>query len=476
MKVKISTSSLIGSTHHLTGVIKIIILSLIIITLYTKSTSALTYQDSVDVSFTFAPTLSISLSSSNISIDSLSPGNYAHSNTVAINVSTNNVYGYTLTAKVGDDGGASGTSASSDLVNTPTNTSFTSLNDTDSQRLSDISPAKWGYTTASSIQDATTRYSGLLYGTDTVINVTKNVTGTALNTYPGTSTTRFTIGANASQEQMAGDYTNIITFTAVSNIVAPTLCNASGTTITQIGCMQDITEDNKDAIMASMVMDKAYRLYDSRDGQSYLVALARDSNVWMAQNLKLGKDVNSIGLTAEDSDTGPGGFTLNGKRSNRVFSHTTVDGVTFQNNSSQFYCSEDYGCYYNWYTATAGSGTTAISSGNVEHSICPSGWTLPTGGNQGQFATLYSYYGSTEEMLVDNPAVAKDNIASNVPGFLLGGYINASGDSHSVAYGVYWSGTTNGPQRAFNLKFTQNTTTIDHDYKFLGYSVRCILR
>ena len=210
----------------LATVILTIITALSILTatlLYTTPVSAITYQDSVDVSFTFDPTLSISLSSSNISIDNLSPGNYAHSNTVAINVSTNNVYGYTLTAKVGDNGGASGTSASSNLVNTSTSTSFTSLASNDNLTLSSFSPNTWGYTTARSINNSTTTYSGLLYNIDTTLNVTRNARGTASSSYPGTNTTSFTIGASAAADQLAGDYTNTITFTVVTNNVRPVL-------------------------------------------------------------------------------------------------------------------------------------------------------------------------------------------------------------------------------------------------------------
>ena len=311
MKVKISTQSLTGSTRHLTGAIKIITLSLIIVSLYSASTSALTYQDSVDVSFTFDPTLSISLSSSNISIDSLSPGNYAHSNTVAINVSTNNVYGYTLTAKVGDDGGVSGTSASSNLVNTSTSTSFTSLASNDNLTLSSFSPNTWGYTTARSINNGTTTYSGLLYNTDTTLNMTTGNAGKSIAGYPGTNTTNFTIGASASTDQLAGDYTNIISFTVVTNIV-------NDFTINNLKYMQDfgsLTSGEKSSVLDSMTENEQYNLIDNRDNNTYTISklcMNKTGNtcteyaVWMTQNLDLliGGYYNNepIVLTSENTD------------------------------------------------------------------------------------------------------------------------------------------------------------------------------
>ena len=40
-----------------------------------------------------------------------------------------------------------------------------------------------------------------------------------------------------------------------------------------------------------------------------------------------------------------------------------------------------YGGYYNWYAATAESGTYSMTSGNAEDSLCPAGWQLPINGD-----------------------------------------------------------------------------------------------
>ena len=439
MKVKISTLSLKNSTRHLTGVIKIIILSLIIITLYTKSTSALTYQDSVDVSFTFDPTLSISLSSNHISIDNLVPGNFAHSNTIAINVSTNNVYGYTLTAKVGEDGGDAGTSASSSLVNSSSGTNFISLSPNDRLTLPNFTSDTWGYTTSSSINNSTTTYTGLLYNTDTTINMTKNHAGDALGRFNGTNTTHFTIGASASTGQLAGDYTNVITFAIVTNVDVPPLCNPNGTTISTISCMQDINESNRASILASMTEDSQYQLVDSRDEKAYWVAKLKDGNVWMTQNLDLliGGYYNNepIVLTSENTDlnqydtNGDGtgttftGYTYNNNiitwtptASAMTGSPATISGTTvtgWNNRSTTPYMAEGddtysaqgtrynslalceangtrtkaqcmhyhVGNYYNWTAAVAMSSTSTYTTDNTvtPNSICPKGWRLPNG-------------------------------------------------------------------------------------------------
>jgi uncharacterized protein (TIGR02145 family) len=49
-----------------------------------------------------------------------------------------------------------------------------------------------------------------------------------------------------------------------------------------------------------------------------------------------------------------------------------------------------YGYAYNWYTATAGTGTQDMDTRgeNAPSSICPKGWRLPTGDPTGEFAWL----------------------------------------------------------------------------------------
>ena len=59
-----------------------------------------------------------------------------------------------------------------------------------------------------------------------------------------------------------------------------------------------------------------------------------------------------------------------------------------RNGTTPFHQAQYSGNYYNWYTATAGTGTYAMVSENAPSSVCPKGWKLPTGGEGGQFAAL----------------------------------------------------------------------------------------
>lgn len=178
-----------------------------------NSVSALTYQDNLDVSFTFDSSIFVSLSSDNLTISSLSPDTYADSNIVTVTTSTNNPSGYTLTATTGN----SETYTNTNLIDS-TNI-FTSLSTSDS--ISSMSSAnasqngRWGYsfsTNGTFWKNATggTGYSGLPYYTASGAEIAKSTTN-------GTSNVQFKIGAKASTTQSAGTYKNVINFMATAN-------------------------------------------------------------------------------------------------------------------------------------------------------------------------------------------------------------------------------------------------------------------
>lgn len=238
--------------------------------------------------------------------------------------------------------------------------------------------------------------------------------------------------------------------------------------------MQDMTS----SICAAVTVGQTATLRDTRDTTDYLVAKAADENCWMLQNLKLGSNSTSLSLTTANSTVSSSGFTLSNKLSDGKFpraSSTSGTDAYYQYDGSAYYCTSDYGCYYNWYTATAGSGTGSVSSGNVSYSICPKGWNLPTGGSNGQFQTLYNQYNSASLMLVDSPTSTKDNTAGKIPGFLLGGYYNASGASNVGSSGYYWSRTASSARYGYNLFLnTSGVNPTDNNYKYYGRAVRCV--
>ena len=285
-----------------------------------------------------------------------------------------------------------------------------------------------------------------------------------------------------SSGQLAGTYTGKVKYTMVhpNTAAAPTT-----KTIADATYMQEVG-----SCPSTLTTGMVYQLTDNRDNQKYLVARLKDGNCWMLQNLKLGRSTSTLTLTPTNSDVGSN-YVLNNKLpSPGKFHAYTIDGVQSQNNSTEYYCtgngtaSDWESCYYNWYTATAGTGTTYIATQgqNVNNSICPAGWTLPTSGSGGQFQQLYNQYPSAAQMEVANPTTTKENTptvgqVTSTPGFLLSGGYGTGGAGVLGSVGYYWSRTAHSAQRGYGLYM--NTTGVSPSYndnKYLGFAVRCLVQ
>ena len=137
-----------------------------------------------------------------------------------------------------------------------------------------------------------------------------------------------------------------------------------------------------------------------------------------------------------------------------------------------------YGNYYNWYTATAGTGTYAYNqnNGNATGSICPNGWFIPTGGNDGQYVTLDIDLGGTGSS--QSTAEASNRWRSYPNNFLYSGYWqNSAAEGHGYS-GFYWSSRAVTYVYTDNLRIHNNYIDPASDagawYKNYGLSMRCL--
>ena len=204
----------------------IIILSLITTTLSllsASSVSALTYQDGIDMQFTFNPTVSINVSGDLI-IPDLAPGSSSDSNIITITAGSNDAHGYKLYGTVG-----SSSSNYTDLRLSSSNTTnvFTNLS-SNKANLTNFSDNTWGYSystdsgsswVSGNVGSTSSGYNGLpLY------NSSNNASGVILASTSSASETslQFKIGAKAASTQVSGTYTNTINFIGVGNVVTTT--------------------------------------------------------------------------------------------------------------------------------------------------------------------------------------------------------------------------------------------------------------
>lgn len=418
--VKNIRSKLESSKRILTEGAKIITLCFGISTLCSTHVSALSAQEEVDLQFTFVPSLSISLSDSRIYIDNLTPGNYANSNTIRINVTTNSAFGYTLTATVGDENEI----ASNELVNTDAEAVFSSLASNEKITLGNFENNYWGYTTATSV-GSSSLYSGLVYNASTIINKTMNSSGRAYREYPGTNTTNFTIGAMASGDQFSGDYTNIIGFELIANVDTDVYTY-----------MQDVTK----AQLATLLPNTGDTiiLTDKRDYNEYQIT-SIDGDYWMTQNPRIMGTVTAelSNFTGADFNISAGSLT------------TGNDYITPR---TAYHNNEAYGVYYNYVAATAGAIVGSTNTVEAYQDICPKGWRLPTRDEQFSIINYKDYY---------NPVYS---------GSYYGRTLYNTGK-----YGYWWSSSAKSDSNRYFLIYNNARLSIgENDRAAYGFSIRCI--
>ncbi|MBR3052139.1 hypothetical protein IKG60_00775 [Candidatus Saccharibacteria bacterium] len=504
------TNSKLFKIPNILGLSLVPLMSLATLTT-TIPASAVTYQSTTDQSFTLNPTITLSLTGGNLSIDNLTPGYSSDSNIVTVNVSTNAGYGYYLSATAGTP------STNTNLTHTTATTNtFTNLT-SNKPTLSDFSDNTWGYSYCNSANDCTNNanwVSGDLGNTSTGYNglpLDQNNNGSTgiklLNptTIASSGSIQFKIGAKASTTQVAGTYTGTVNFYAVTNPNLPTLADVT--------YMQDVTSD----MVANTAEEMTFTLKDKRDEQEYTVAKLKDGKLWMTKNLNIagGTTLNCDTTDCDSNYTLPGnqGWAATGKlpesavkndNDNNLTDSTqfSQDNYAYVYNSSNVNSGDTITCggsgqntpcysYYSWDAATLGSGRN-ITTQNTDapYSICPKGWRLPTSGQddgttpetnwkRGDFYHLLTAYGANLESAYyqNTPTFWNDADAGTVANFLLSGsYRGGAFYYGGSSNGYYWSSTSTSSTKSRNLRFdTGVVSSADSGNRRYGYSVRCLI-
>ena len=228
-------------------------------------------------------------------------------------------------------------------------------------------------------------------------------------------------------------------------------------------------------------------LTDTRDNDTYAVAKLNDGNCWMIENLRL--DPSSVTFTGDNTNNPTADFISSASSSS---SSSTMCGGDSGNNSdcidrvvfndddlnrslpaspsstsqSSWY---SYGVLYNWYTASAGNGKYATTSGNAIGDICPAGWRLPTGGTGGEFAQLNN--------AVNSGATGNDRGLRTFPNNLVySGDFNQTASTGRGSYGRLWSATASNNNSAFRMGYKSNEVTPVRAWnKWVAFPMRCIV-
>ena len=472
----------------------IIVTTLIGTAIISQSTSALTYQDSTDVKFTFNPTININLSSTDLVIPELTSGSSSDSNEVTVSVSTNTGYGYYLSA-------TAGTKTGNTSLNNTLDSSYKFTNLTaNAPSLSAMPDNSWGYSystdngttwVSGDVGSAMTGYNGLPLDNDD-----SGATGIKLvstDSFTSSSSIKFKIGAKSAPTQAAGTYTNTVNFYAVANTGPATIANSA--------TMQEVDSKAAGGCPDNLTTDQAYEITDSRDGTIYHVARLADGNCWLLDNIALDLTNSTVLNNMDESNTNASNLSLTylknggGTASERYATSAVSDDWSDDDNSGKDPLAEltdknvvptddisqtgnyKVGGFYNYCAATAGNycfDKSGTASGDAMEDICPKGWRMPTSSPTGEFSALANViYGSTGSTS-DAIAYANYRSALHLP---LSGNVFVGEIRDQGSRGFFWSSTWGNYGSMYDLFVnTTNINPSNYNARSAGHSVRCILK
>ena len=605
---------------HTKSIILLLSLTLLSISA-TKLTYALTFSQDVGVSFTFNPSIQVTLSSSDLIISNLAPGTANDSNIITVNVLTNNATGYTLNATVGN--GTTFTSRDLKHNNSNITSKFTSVAFGSSiASNTSLEPSTWAYSYLDeSLNNGTnttwTNYNGLPYYNDETNIATLKASNDPVSSATGDEI-QFKIAAKAASDQATGTYNNVINFTAVANPVptpAPLSCPSGYICYSDSGVNSPTTMGNQsitssdttaslwasnfqnpgygfagwsdkydwvlnqnDAYGNGIGVNTGYHIYgpnatisftagqysgsnpglalyavwipsagnlqsftcpnnstmpigtvtalaDQRDNNVYAVAKLKDGKCWMVENLRLNNTAshNSDGTLAQgynssfiglaNPETSPFGsnsanslYSTNGSTAAPAITGNYTlarfprynDKNTIYPDTSMTRTSGNIYSYGNWYTWPAAIADTSYYNTNNQSitttSICPTGWSLPRGGDKSNEAnndfwslivdginggikpanydsdTRPYYTGAIEGVEASNSLRGYPN------NFIYSGYFIDNSTNERGIGGYYWSSTVYDSTIAYYLFLGDERVRPGTIYfnKYRAPSIRCV--
>ncbi|MBR6505648.1 hypothetical protein IKT18_02330 [Candidatus Saccharibacteria bacterium] len=265
--------------------------------------------------------------------------------------------------------------------------------------------------------------------------------------------------------------------------------------LSDIDYMQDMTPET----VALTPVGTTATLVDNRDNKTYTVAKLADGNIWMTQNLDHDIVTTEGFYTYANTDIGHGAtpntsatwtassatFATNDTTwTNTVDEPESYDpGDICWNGAFGHYhivdgtvaCGEDkhhhIGNYYNWTAAVAMNDSSSYITNltNVDQSICPAGWMLPTYSDNKSFDNLVSQLNLTS---------GNSGNIHDAPAYLVYSGFWGGSSFNIGTYGIFWTSLVSDDDYAHNIYFNNNGVVIprSNDDRNDGNSVRCVAR
>ena len=423
-----------------------------------SATSVSASTSGLNMSATINPSSTINLSASNVSLD-ITPsaaGTLGKSSALVLSTYTNTNYDCTVTMTADSASLVSGVNTIPSLASGSTYTDATFTNDS------------WGF----QIENGT-NYRPVLAGegANSIKTISSATGGTA-------NTTNIYFAAKLTQATKPGTYTNTVTF--ASTCTPPT------------NYMQNVS-----SWINSVSVGEEVEVVDSRDGKTYTALKLTNGHMLMTQNLD--HNIKTDGSITYDSTTTdiPSAWAPNAATT------TTTAWAGSSNNGSNIPQSYDpgdlywngtldtdfafdgtlskpkyisstgdshyhVGNFYNWTAAVAmnDSSNYTTEGTDVDQSICPAGWTLPTntsGTGKVSWNDIHAAYSGITSY-------------SSPLYYTLAGYWSG-GSSEVGTEGWWWSREVKSSSRANDLSTSVNGgASSSSEVRSYGHSVRCISR
>ena len=247
----------------------------------------------------------------------------------------------------------------------------------------------------------------------------------------------------------------------------------SSVTISDLTYLQefkDLSANDRVSIASSMVENTTYDLIDNRDNKTYPVAKLKDGNIWMVENLDLGRTIITVNLTYTNTNLRNTIYTSTFNSWKKTSGTTSYDSGEFISlDGTDTISGTSYGTLYNYYAISAGTISGNDNSSNATYDLCPAGWRLPTSGSSGEFQALYDNYNSV--------ALMRAPIANGGAAVAFAGLIPGGAPTSQEQNGFYWSSSATASGQTMGIMII-NTSVYPNNQmpRYFGLSARCLVK
>lgn len=245
---------------------------------------------------------------------------------------------------------------------------------------------------------------------------------------------------------------------------------------------------------SSMEVGTPIYLLDTRDGQAYEVnkyymnAEHTETACWM-DNLNLGswninEDLTSSNTNLTSTILAEDFLSWNVKEFNTTGDRDSYTVPMFVPKYSYGYRgsgSDSYGTRYgvSYNTLLASANTYDRTTGNLSSDICPKGWHIPTGGDDGELVKLVVAYGGINGKMTAETSPTHLEMAEILEHDLKFAFAGNLNYGAKEKLGAYMSSATSGTSYLISLfiepeLYNKQVTITNYAPAYYGYSIRCV--